>query len=437
MRFANRRGKSHYDLRSLVKKEDYFMFQYNLTHDSKLWGPNLLDYQSLIPICNLDQLDAEGMLEGNDCHLFQPVFTDIGMCHSYNPTPVLDILKPTHYTKAFKNAFEYDLRPNASIHMGTDQGDALTFYLYGNFHRIIAMLLDRGQNNKVKGSKFFFGISNNMEYFGIRSSKKVIRGGYKVTYKIQAMEIVPSEDLRSLTIESRKCRFADEYEGMNMFKIYTKAGCEFEQNVKRVKDICRCLPWYIPHAEEDNEYPICDLHGNLCFKTFMNQNQSEAGNNNECLPNCHEIQFTSAEVLEKLDPEEFCDERIYVKDSSGSLKEQAHADTEELIMMKKIEGFLAQVSFIEKVRMLKTWSKNKNMTFEGIEREFCKKLVTKHLAKVTVMFERLKYLKTSTSLKVTFPDKLGAFGEFEKSMSFLFFFEQTICYVFQVGHLDC
>ena len=415
MRFANRRGQSHYELTSLINNDNYRMLQYNLTPNIGDWNLNQLDYQSLIPQCNLHKSeshsdDVENIKYFDQtkriCNLFEPVFTDMGICHAYNTIPIVDILKPSYYTESFQGAFGTDIRNNSDIHMGTKNGEVLTFYLYGNFKQKIAMILDMGTSDEMRPTNFFFGISNMKEYFGIKTSRKVIQGGYKVTWKVQAMEIVPSEDLRSLPIKSRNCRFADESEEMELFDIYTKTGCEFELNVKKAKGICKCMPWYLPSPSQ-KKYPICDLNGNLCFKTFMNESNLD----DICLPNCHEVQFTSSEVLEKLDPEEFCDEQLFYDGTDYDFR-QAYKKLQEKEITMKIRTFLnSEYAVVELVKRMKQSSLSGNETLTGIKKELCLELVRKDLAKVKVMFERKKYLKTSTSLRMTFPDKLGAFGK--------------------------
>ena len=46
------------------------------------------------------------------------------------------------------------------------------------------------------------------------------------------MEIVPSEDLRGISIEKRNCRFEDEAENMKIFQSYSQSACEFEFKIK-------------------------------------------------------------------------------------------------------------------------------------------------------------------------------------------------------------
>ena len=42
----------------------------------------------------------------------------------------------------------------------------------------------------------------------------------------------------------------------------------------------------------------------------------------------------------------------------------------------------------------------------------CEKILRKHLAIVSIMFDKETYVRTNTSLRVSFTDKLAAFGKF-------------------------
>ena len=134
----------------------------------------------------------------------------------------------------------------------------------------------------------------------------------------------------------------------------------------------------------------------------------------KCLPNCHEIQFTSAEVLEKLNPDDFCHEDVFRPNFTSVSPPPAYDISEDKTMMMKIRTFfrLGNYGLVDQVRKMKESliEPKENVTIEGIKKDLCIQLVKNDLAKVKIMFERPKYMKTSTSLKVTFPDKLGAFG---------------------------
>ena len=73
-------------------------------------------------------------LEDHNCNLFQPVITDHGICHSFNPTPSHNILRKSYYSESFKEAFKDDLILNYTLHKATGSGQkhSLNFILMGN-----------------------------------------------------------------------------------------------------------------------------------------------------------------------------------------------------------------------------------------------------------------------------------------------------------------
>ena len=74
---------------------------------------------------------------------------------------------------------------------------------------------------------------------------------------------------------------------------------------------------------------------------------------------------------------------------------------------------------IEKIKELGlsgNWTnKNYNSTQEEIK--FCRGLIENEVVEVKVMFERPEFIRTQTSKRVSFPDKLGAFGKTQNYLS--------------------
>ncbi len=53
-------------------------------------------------------------------------------------------------------------------------------------------------------------------------------------------ELYSDDSLRQIPIEKRKCRFADETEGVvQLFSYYTQPACEFECYLRKAADVCR------------------------------------------------------------------------------------------------------------------------------------------------------------------------------------------------------
>ena len=72
-----------------------------------------------------------------DCNLFQPVVTNHGLCQAFNPTPSLEILKPSYFTESLAEALNYDFIPNYILRNATGSGKkhSLDFIVLGNNFR--------------------------------------------------------------------------------------------------------------------------------------------------------------------------------------------------------------------------------------------------------------------------------------------------------------
>ena len=81
------------------------------------------------------------------------------------------------------------------------------------------------------------------------SVKHELNPGYLTTFEIQAMEIKPSEDLRSITYSRRGCRFDDEIEGLKVFQKYSQPACELDLKIISAEELCKCVPWYMPSTQ--------------------------------------------------------------------------------------------------------------------------------------------------------------------------------------------
>ena len=247
MRFANRRGKSGYDLDSMIPNLlSSDILKYPTSQNSE---PTFkVDTHAMIPWCKFKNEDDEiqNWFDENSCELFQTVVTDLGMCYSFNAKPVqgkyfqnlssyqthrfikfsIEMLRPSYFTDSFQEAFEKDLNGNKT-YKGTESGHTLDFYLIGNKFRQIAdkritksfktndkdTIMDLTSSD-ASITKFLLKITDRENYFGMKSSSKIVNAGYHITYNINAMEIVPSKDLHDIPIDKRRCRFYDEIQGM-------------------------------------------------------------------------------------------------------------------------------------------------------------------------------------------------------------------------------
>ena len=379
-------GKSGFDLRSLIKEpKDQLIYQLIPNVEARV------NTHTLLPWCNFEKFGSEKLnhFDTDSCTLFEPVFTDFGLCHAFNPKPVMDSLQTSHFTEVFGNVFEDDLVANQNIYQGTKSGHTLDFYLLGTNHKYND-LEDDGEFFERFASKFLLSVSNKDEYFNMKTMGHKITAGYHAFWKVQVMETVPSDDIRIIAPEKRNCKFEDETEGLELFNSYSQSACEFEFKVKEAEIKCRCLPWYIPSSAK-SKYQICDLFGNYCFNYIYDRIQMEK---DKCLPSCHQIQFSLDENVEKL-PQELCENRQSIESFINS----AVHDGSIYFKIQRLREY-----FYDKL--------HENYTYNGDHEiiKLCKELVKNDLARVTVSFGSKRYVRAKINERASFNDKLGAFG---------------------------
>ena len=409
MRIIIGRGKSRLNGKEFFQMSKPYL-NYSLIKDEKYFSsyPFDIDFNSIIPWCEIkdEKEGPKNIYGGNDfniesCDLFNPIVTDIGICHSFNTNSTMDMLRHSYFTEAFKEAFKSDLSIDKKMKMGIGSGPdhALNFYLMGNnFHR---KLNDR--------THWYVGISDNNNYFDMKSIGKLIKPGYQIIWKVQAMEIVPSEDLRDVPVNKRKCRFDDENEDLVIFEKYSQTACR----IKQAKTVCGCYPWYVPAMPKSTRHTICDVYGNFCFKEMLKKVYHDCLK--KCIPNCHQIEFTYTQEQILRDPETVCNK--YWKYDSGNSLENIIV---EKILQKGYYNSLvykyAKISEWEKLYKSSDNTKALNVTIDPwnerkVQIELCTILVKDHMAKVSIMFDKKKYVRTLTSIKATFNDKLANFGK--------------------------
>ena len=137
---------------------------------------------------------------------------------------------------------------------------------------------------------------------------------------------------------------------------------------------------------------MCDLFGNMCFNKVM-----ETVKVHECLPDCNQLQFSVSAELKKLDFDTLCYNNLG-RERSIVQRFASRNGYEITSLLKKIEEWLVM-------------GNEKNETAYYGTNELCKEIIGKNMAKVSVMFESSKYMRTKMSRKVTFVDKLGLFGK--------------------------
>ena len=378
-------GKSGFNLKTL-NNGSFSELKYSLLSDVK----SQVNSHTLLPWCNFIKIGDEKLnhFDPDSCSLFQPVFTDYKLCHAFNPLPPLSLLKPSFYTKVFENTFADDFPTIHEIFNGTKDGHTLDFYLLGSHHNYNDME-ENGMYFEDSASRFFLSLSNKNEYFNMKANGQEIQAGQHIFWNVYVTEIVPDEEIFDIPSEKRNCKFEDEIEGLEMFKLYTQSACEFEAKVKKAQYECRCLPWFIPSRER---FQICDLFGNYCFNHIYDNTEVDR---TKCLPSCHQIQFNLDQHVEKLSGKELCQNEY----STESFINAEVSDGNIFLKIQKLKQYFSEEGYDEKYNYPKELIK------------LCEKLVKKDLARITVSFGSKRYVRAKINKRASFSDKLGTFGK--------------------------
>ena len=141
--------------------------------------------------------------------------------------------------------------------------------------------------------------------------------------------------------------------------------------------------------------------GNYCFKRMMKQ---IVLSKDTCIPSCTQLQFTTYEISTKLIPVDICSQAKGVFGSSYIKTENA--------ILKKFVNFLVKYGYYDILYHKRHASPKENITdLNDLAYSLCVKMIEKDAARVSVMFERKRYVKTTTNVKTTIVDALANVGK--------------------------
>lgn len=387
MRFASNRAKSQFTLKSISNRLEE-------TPPYNLRIKDMVDVNAMIPKCFMKQFEGEPDAIDLECELFQPTITDMGICPSFNSMQMTEVLEPSYFLDSYMEAYKEDFANHSTIKFGEEFGQSLNLYL---------VTIPKEIKNEITAQKpatFNLAITSSKEFFGMKTSSFKIKAGYKSIIEVEPMEIAASEDLKGVPLDKRKCKFDDEIDGLKLFKSYSQSACQFEMKLRKGLETCKCVPWYIP-TDLGSKYTICDPYGNVCFD--LATKSSETFKN--CVPNCNLAQFSRNLILEKIDTHEVC------RDESGwnEIASKIYHDKGIYLLFK--------------TQKLNQWFYDEHnesyVDTKAARLSFCENMAKYFMAEVVVKFSNKKYIKTKMDVKVSFSDRLGVFGTYDKSFFFL------------------
>ena len=135
-----------------------------------------------------------------------------------------------------------------------------------------------------------------------------------------------------------------------------------------------------------------------------------------CFPNCHQIEFTYTHEHIVREPESICSD-YWANGIGHSLENEIVKDIMEKGHYNSLVYKYSKISEWAKHYKNRDTTKEFNVTIDKWDAkkaqiELCQILVKDHMAKVSVMFDRKKYVRTLTRLKATFNDRLANVGKY-------------------------
>ena len=170
---------------------------------------------SLVPLCTNRSQSAPHL-----CFEFRPSLSNRGMCFTKNQAPVSEIYHSTEYMKTFTDVFLGGRDDFAiSNNMGSGRRYKTSFLINANQ----VMDMKNGLKwNQLKEAEFRVGIHPNWDMPEIRDTSIKIDAGFKTIIRVNAIQLESDQSIKDLDIERRNCKFSSEYNGMSIFKTYSR-----------------------------------------------------------------------------------------------------------------------------------------------------------------------------------------------------------------------
>ena len=408
MRMASGRGQSHFNfsdfLQPFLNNMDVVKYPLNMNmseHYYPLEHDEVRDKTSYLPACIYA---SKSSLIGKNCKLFEPVLTDLGICYSFNAKSSVEMLKKSSFTQAFLQAYQYDLLGLPSENV-KGAGDKFS----------LRFMIDSSRNfRRISDKKPFKVIISALgSYFDALSLAKEIKPGYETTFNIEPIEVIGTDALHNIKEEARNCKFYDEIEDDSMFKAYSQISCEYECKVKYAREKCQCTPWNFPTLPSQATPIICDLYGNSCFHSELNEAHVIQTCAKKCPSDCANVRFSINEQEILLDHNLYCedstqdgmnlvDSLMYAPDGNDYLKE------DHFPLVHNYNAMAANSALI--------LDYGGDTIFE-VRKRICREIMATQVAVVKVRLESNKYMRTVKDRRLSFADKLAAFGKSNKHIN--------------------
>jgi len=361
--------------------------------------PSSIDFYSAVPLCepSVDNPGPKRTYKGapvfDNCLQFNPIPTDLGLCHAMNVDHSLR-------ASAFQAALESSSYPTSNKVKGRVlQAGTQSFTFTVNRQTENRNLWRHDDTQKLRRGGFLYAVVDRVGAMAVRRKTKRLQLGHHVTLSLKLSVVRTNPDLKSLNPLKRGCIFPEEgEEKISLFSNYSQAACQMECMLAYARSVCGCTPWEYPSPNtfgKNQSLFLCDFLGHYCFNEVMKNTSHAEHNCSHCTADCDSITVKVDETSLPLDEEAECS--YYGKRTWAFDYALKHVKNRIPLLAHHV------LSYDEPVK------RPKLMLFA---QEVCKKMVREDFAVVTVQFERDTYIKSIHTHKVGFTEKISSIGKY-------------------------
>ena len=170
---------------------------------------------SLVPLCK-----EQSHRRPTPCTDFIPSLTNNGMCFTKNSAPTKEIYKQTRYIKAFSEVF---LKGRDEFNVSNNDGSGKGFKYSFVVDAQRVMDLRNGLNwNQTKPATFSIALHQAYDMPDIRDDSFDVSAGFRTIVRVNAFQLQSSDEVESMDLTKRNCKFDDEIDIRSPFKRYSR-----------------------------------------------------------------------------------------------------------------------------------------------------------------------------------------------------------------------
>ena len=190
MRLIRPRSKTRFSIPSMLKD---FSFEPNpsLLQDLE-FRRGMEDRYRMIGSCQYANFNSKYVISktSNDCELFSPVPTSLGICHAFNAPPIgQDVMQESKFLSAFVTAYGQDFLVSNSSQLLPIFGNGMQLGLEMFLNKNSFLEMTNSTPDYLTEKSFLIGINQNFNFFDMRTNNIRATLGQRTIIMLEPMEL--------------------------------------------------------------------------------------------------------------------------------------------------------------------------------------------------------------------------------------------------------